>query len=589
MSSRLVHKQNLTATSRMAPHALLLAGFLLAALPGTLPAQRIVLESELPRTLVFIAEEGDALVASRDMTDMLRRTGFPVVDPALAHTAAQRELVRNALEGDEGAAVQLGRDFGAQILILGRADWGTRPDPVDGSLITATAEVEIRALRMDIRRATATSRASSRKIEATEQAARTAAIRGAVDEIITHTPFLGRIINSWEAEPWSPDDYFPPDPGSIAAEMRAPGPDDEPRIAVLHTGVAPPATVDAATRGIGVVRRDVTAVGATNQVTLEGIVLGPVTRVTVEDVAAEIKEIDAATAERLGAPREARLFQATTALPVERDTLRIVAESPSGTRAETVVAPRVRQRWAVIIGVGEYESPDIADLAFAPADARAIHDFVRSPEAGPFPPENVLLLTDRQATGRAMREALFVFLQQARWDDLVLIYFAGHGAPDPHRPDNLYLLPNDADLNALAATGFPMWDVKTALRRQIEAERVIVIADACHAGGTREGLDNPINGSFMNLFTPSRRLTLSAADTHELSYESARWGGHGAFTYFLLEALRGKGDADGDGIVTFSEAAAYVQQRVPGETGGRQNPQRTGLGDVPLSVVPPSR
>ena len=39
------------------------------------------------------------------------------------------------------------------------------------------------------------------------------------------------------------------------------------------------------------------------------------------------------------------------------------------------------------------------------------------------------------------------------------------------------ILPTDADVNALASTGFPMWDVKTALRRQIKAERVLVIAE----------------------------------------------------------------------------------------------------------------
>ena len=38
----------------------------------------------------------------------------------------------------------------------------------------------------------------------------------------------------------------------------------------------------------------------------------------------------------------------------------------------------------------------------------------------------------------------------------------------------------------MAATGFPMWDVKTALRRQISAERVIVFADACHSAGIND-------------------------------------------------------------------------------------------------------
>ena len=134
------------------------------------------------------------------------------------------------------------------------------------------------------------------------------------------------------------------------------------------------------------------------------------------------------------------------------------------------------------IGVGEY---DIPDLEFAPADALAIKEFLESDAAGPF--DEVLYLENDKATLAAMRQALFVFLQQADWDDLVVIYFAGHGAPDPGRPDNLYLLPSNADLNALASTAFPMWDVKTALRRQIASERVLVIADACHSAGAADG------------------------------------------------------------------------------------------------------
>ena len=269
----------------------------------------------------------------------------------------------------------------------------------------------------------------------------------------------------------------------------------------------------------------------------------------------------------------------------------MVAEGPGGSTTEAVAAPRIDERWAVVIGVGKYESADIPDLEFAGADARAVYEFLTSSAAGPFEEDHVRFLTDKQATGEAMRDALFVFLQQADWDDLVFIYYAGHGAPDPNRPDNLYLLPTDSDLDALASTAFPMWDVKTALRRQIAAERVIVVADACHSAGTADGdvvggaEGNAIAGGFAQLFSPSRRLMMTAADTNEFSLEDARWGGHGVFTHFLLDGLRGNGDTNADGVVTFSEIFDYVSKNVISATEGRQNPQRSGFGDVPLAVV----
>jgi hypothetical protein len=57
------------------------------------------------------------------------------------------------------------------------------------------------------------------------------------------------------------------------------------------------------------------------------------------------------------------------------------------------------------------------------------------------------------------------------------------------------------------------------------------------------------------------------------------------FTHFLLEGLRGSGDANRDGIVTFLELFDHVSNSVRTATNGRQNPQRSGLGDIPLAVV----
>ncbi len=567
-----------------------------AAVPAGLDAQdrdptAISFESDLPRTLVFVEERGEGGVAGRDLTLFLREAGFPVIDPALAHTAAQRELVREALAGDQGAATQLGRDFGAQVLVLGRADWGARPDPVDGTLVTATSEVEVRAIRLDRGEVVATARDDARVIEATEQAARTKAIREATRGILQGTALLGQLMNDWEDEPWQDALYWVPDPGSVPA---ATGSDDRsgtaPGLAILSADVSP--ATGGTTRGLGVVQRGERSESLFNPVRLEGVVVGEARSVQVEGHDAVIEELSEDEARRLGLEGQgARRFWAETQLPMSRDTVRVVAEGSDGTRSEAMAAPRIDERWAVVIGIGEYRSPEIPDLEFAPTDARAIYDFLRSDAAGPFEEDHILLLEDGEATGDALREALFVFLQQADWDDLVVIYYAGHGAPDPNRPDNLYLLPTDADLGALASTGFPMWDVKTALRRQIAAERVIVIADACHSAGANESSipgaeeGNAIAGGLQSLFTPSRRLTMTAADTNEFSLEDARWGGHGVFTYFLLDALTGAGDANGNGIVTFNEAYDYVSRRVTDDTQGRQHPQRAGFGDVPLAVV----
>ncbi len=577
--------------------ALLVGGILFT--PATAQAQEIRFEGELPRTMVFIQEEGRGKVASREMTSFLLEAGFPVIDPALAIDEAAQGLVAAAMNGNDGAATQLGRDWGAQLLILGVADYATRPSPGGGSLITATTEVAVRALRLDLGEVVSNAVADARAIEATDQAARAKAIRAATREVIGQ--FIGKVLNDWEARSWQEEAYWVPDPGSFQAATSQTastattasgggGGGAAPGIAVLRADVLP-AQGGMATRGIGVVRRSEGGRSdVQNVVRLEGVVVGDATSVEVHGQPATIEPMTADEISRLGlAGSDARRFVREFTLPISQDSVRIVAQGSGGQIAQTFAAPRIDKRWAVVVGVGEYQSEDIPDLEFATADARAMKEFLESDAAGPF--DEVLYLENEHATGAAMREALFVFLQQADWDDLVVIYYAGHGAPDPGRPDNLYLLPTDADLGSLAATGFPMWDVKTALRRQIAAERVIVIADACHAAGTADGdvvgggASNAIAGGFQSLFTPSRRLMMTAAATNEFSLEDERWGGHGVFTHFLLEGLKGAGDANGDGIVTFTELFEHVSEGVRDATNGRQNPQRSGIGDIPLAVV----
>jgi len=565
------------------------AGALLLGVPAA--AQEVSFDSDLPRTLVFIEEEGRGQVGSREMTAFLLEAGFPVIDPALAHEAAQRELVQAAMNGDNGAAMDLGRDFGAQLLVLGVAEWGTRPDPVDQTLVTGTAYVSIRAIRLDQGNIVGTAEADGRMLEATDQAARTGAIRLAARKLLTTTPLIGAIFNDWESRPWEDAEYWKPDPGSIQEASARPSASGEaPGVAVLRASILPADGL--ATRGIGVVQRgDGNALsGVENLVRLEGVVVGDATSVEVDGSPALTEPLDIEEAVRLGLQGvNAQRFSREFTLPISQDSVIIVAHGAGGVSTQAVTSPRIDKRWAVVIGVGEYESPDIPDLEFAAADARAMYDFLTSDAAGPF--DEVLYLQDADATGAAMREALFVFLQQADWDDLVVIYYAGHGAPDPNRQDNLYLLPTDSDLSRLAATGFPMWDVKTALRRQIASERVLVIADACHSAGTADGDTvgggeaNAIAGGFAQLFSPSRRLMMTAADTDEFSLEDSRWGGHGVFTHFILDGLEGAGDYDGDGIVTFTELFDHVSNNVREATGVRQNPQRSGFGDIPLAVV----
>jgi hypothetical protein len=264
---------------------------------------------------------------------------------------------------------------------------------------------------------------------------------------------------------------------------------------------------------------------------------------------------------------------------------------------ETTSSKPIGKRWAVVIGISEYlhASSGITPLKFPHRDAIEFMNFLHSPQGGGFNPANTRLLINEQATTRKIRSALFTFLKQAKKDDLVLVYFAGHGAPEPGRPANLYLITYDSDPEDLASTAFPMWDMETALKRYIAAERVVVIADACHSAGVsgEAGLRSVGNSNLINTYlvnlekTKPGRVIITASETNELSREGDEWDRHGVFTYFLLKGLAGEADDDDNGVVTVSEAFHYVHNKVRRATNSQQHPNIQGRFDnnLPLAVI----
>ena len=137
--------------------------------------------------------------------------------------------------------------------------------------------------------------------------------------------------------------------------------------------------------------------------------------------------------------------------------------------------------WAVVIGIDKY--PKVRQLKYAVNDSRSFYDYLVGRNF--IPAENVTLLLDQDATLQKIKSVLGTTLKnKAGKDDMVIIYFAGHGATekDTFSPDGdgleKYLLPFNADLNDLYSTALPMGELSKIFNR-ISSERLIYIADAC--------------------------------------------------------------------------------------------------------------
>ena len=249
-------------------------------------------------------------------------------------------------------------------------------------------------------------------------------------------------------------------------------------------------------------------------------------------------------------------------------------------------------RWAVVVGISSYEYlPPAAQLRFAHRDAEDFAAFLRTYAGGALPADHIKLLENEGATLAEVRAALDTWLVgSAQPQDIVYVFFAGHGVLDDH--DEGYFVAHDSDPQNLHATAIAFEDVDQILSTRLRASLVVLLADACHTG--RLGWSTYSPGVPSRAADPLARigqgdrsfLKLLSTRPSEQSFEDTRFGGgHGAFTQALLEGLNGPADRDGDHVIRASEAIDYLSRRVPDLTDSRQHPRVAGTFDAQVAIA----
>lgn len=291
-----------------------------------------------------------------------------------------------------------------------------------------------------------------------------------------------------------------------------------------------------------------------------------------------------------------RLHVAQYEMPVRleegENRFEVVAVTRQGLRSArpiTLIRDReVGRIWVVAIGVSKYQDKTIQSLQYADADARAVYDYFR--DTFGLPENQIFLRINEQATLREMKSILGTQLAARANDsrDTVVLYFAGHGMRErvtwSQDSDGLskYFLPYDTDRNDLYSTALDMDEVTNILRR-LTPERVVVLLDSCFSGAAggrspydprAEGERALISGEFLDRMAHvgKGRVVMTASGPEESAQESADFG-HGVFTYFLLDGLRGAADLSGDGEIDVHEIYRYVSEKVTRATKDRQNPK----------------
>lgn len=233
------------------------------------------------------------------------------------------------------------------------------------------------------------------------------------------------------------------------------------------------------------------------------------------------------------------------------------------------------KRYALVIGITGYSGfPQNLKLNYADDDAQMFYDFIQTPEGGQFPRLNIRLLLNQDATQRRIVEEINWLHKRVGTDDIVYIFFSGHGVVDDL--GLAYFMPVNADPKLPEELGFRADRFVELLRLKINSKFMILFLDACHAGsafnsGLAKGPSSDITAAFNKAweeaFKGKEALSMAflSAGSNQRSFEDPQLG-HGIFTWYLVEGMKGLADRTGigdkDGVVTAGELYRYVLDKV---------------------------
>lgn len=232
------------------------------------------------------------------------------------------------------------------------------------------------------------------------------------------------------------------------------------------------------------------------------------------------------------------------------------APAPAAPPVPAELGP-VRNRHALVIGMADY-APMRSALNFPigdlPGVAKDTQHVLNSIGKLGFQSDRVTTLSNKDATGAAVRGAIKSLAGRIGEQDLVLIYIAGHGA-DKDQSLTGFGMPILADFRPGDPNTLDYWELQSFVKNL--RGRVVWVNDTCHSGGAATNVNSVVVSSRGVRAAPNVRgpdaqtvavnaapgqdfAILTACSPSELSLETAEGGLFTTKLFNDLVAARGK-------------------------------------------------
>jgi hypothetical protein len=223
---------------------------------------------------------------------------------------------------------------------------------------------------------------------------------------------------------------------------------------------------------------------------------------------------------------------------------------------------------ALLIASSEFSTDSgIEPLRFPLNDINAMAKTLGSHDFG-FKVQKVV----NEPASAAMR-AIEEGISSSDYDDLLLIYFSGHGKLN--RARDLFLSCADTDATRIHSTAIGYkWIIDVIQDHSLQ--KVAIILDCCYAGRAVAGSRGDTKGAIEEqvraaVADPGSGIFFLGASGGNQTAEERESDGYGRFTKHIIEGLAtGNADIDDDGSISARDLSTYVKRQLRRENAAQE-------------------
>lgn len=230
--------------------------------------------------------------------------------------------------------------------------------------------------------------------------------------------------------------------------------------------------------------------------------------------------------------------------------------------------------YGLFVGIGGDDIPGTVN------DAEALYSLFLDPNAAAYPQSQVQLMIEDAATREGVLAGFDKLISQTQKDPdaVAIVYYSGHGGrfERDSNTSEYFLVPHGYDPAKRSETSISGLEFTQKIE-SINANKLIVLLDCCHAGGIpalkepgSKFLKSPVPPELIDLLdVGTGKVVIASSKENEYSLAGRPYS---VFTACLLDALHGQASLEKDGFARILDILIYLFKEVPKKSNGVQHP-----------------